>query len=419
MGLGKTVISISLLCDRQYEHTLVVLPLPIITQWYESLRKFTDLLPSEISIYHGKSRKNMNLRGSRVILTTYDIVRRDLVDYTSVLSQFVPYLNCLILDEAHKIRNKKTKTNAICELLKHKGEDIWLLTGTVIMNKYEDFSTLRDYLEVGETAKLRDYYIHLSKSECDLKLPSRSFEEHILQLSKLEREEYSKILQEIGKSAGDYRSEPSQDNLRVILVKILRLRQCCNHPDASLTAKMYNMKVDKTAISSKFQTILDLLRQKPEGDSVVIFSQWTHTLRILSELLTIHKLSHVLFHGDLSESEREHVLGDFKRGRPRIMLINIHAGGVGIELTAANHVILLDSWWNTALEQQAIDRCYRIGQTKEVHVHRLYIKNSIEDWMRGIKESKQQITPHASSVYDKGHLDEILRGILGGTKVPP
>lgn len=213
----------------------------------------------------------------------------------------------------------------------------------------------------------------------------------------------------------DYTSNPTQLNFSYLLVKVLRLRQCCNHSDAALDEKHYKMpsnRHDKQS-SAKFNKIFEIIDSAPSSDKLIVFSQWEHSLHILGNRLRERGVSHLQYNGSFDISERNQTIQEFRTGEKRVLLITLTSGGVGLDMSFANHVILLDSWWNQALEEQAIDRVYRIGQTKKVEVHRLYMNNTIEEWMVETKREKMKVDTQFhkdNQVYiiDKHLLTEIL-----------
>jgi len=405
MGLGKTVITLAMICERNYRAIVVVLPLQILDQWRQSIMRFTNLNATEVCVFQGPRRKSMDLSRYRVVLTTYDVVRTDMDNPDSTLFQARRRFDCLILDEAHKIRNKKTQSYATCCLL---GGDIpakWLLTGTTIINKFADFFTLCEFLDVPgfsrDTFKSatqaadwrKKYYFRMSKLEANLKLPDKSFHQHYLEFDDKHYQDYITLYVEATVLYQKYLADPTQLNFSVLLVKILRLRQCCNHPDAILDQESYQIEENRhdDQSSAKFNKILDIIHQMPVDDKVLIFSQWSHSLEILSSHLRSEGICFLEYNGSQEIGERNRILTNFRNGTKQVLLITITAGGVGLDLSFANHIIIMDSWWNQALEDQAIDRVYRIGQTKKVEVHRLYMSNSIEAWMEEMKREKYKV----------------------------
>jgi SNF2 family DNA or RNA helicase len=411
MGLGKTLTVMGICIERQYERVLVVMPKSLLNQWRREWLNFTELLSEDILIYQGKGRDRYDLSKYRVILTTYDVVRYDYINLCGVS------YDCMIMDEAHKLRNKKTSTYHSCYELGRQIKSKWLLSGTVIHNKYEDVETLCDFLDVSRL-EVKHYYYHLTKLSC-LELPDKSIHEHYLTFGVRHRDDYVSLLMETKKLYETYMSDPSQVNVHHILTKVLRLRQCCNHPDAPLTEVDYKVDLNRhdDLMSAKYRKVIELIMSAPEEDKMLIFSQWSHSLLVLSRYLEKYGISYELYDGSMSDSNRMGILGSFKRGSVRVMLMTLASGGVGLNLTEANHVILLDSWWNEALENQAIDRVYRIGQRKKVEVHRMYMRGTIEEWMREMKNEKSRVNEYfhdREEIYrvDKAKLMEILHRYL-------
>lgn len=403
MGLGKTIITIALICKKQYNRILIVVPLPIIEQWKTSILQFSTLKDKDICLYQGSSRKGMNLMKYKVILTTYETVRIDTVNKCSPLSLVVnsQSLDCLILDEAHKIRNKKTNTNASCTEIGTHIDSKWLLTGTTIHNKFEDFYNLCSFIKIPDLSienltkkEYRDrWYYRLTKLECNLQLPEKSVHEHGLRFDDEHLTEYIELYDETKEVYEDYLARNSRSVFASLLSKILRLRQCCNHPDAILDFEQYKQSQNRHdgLCSAKFLKSLEIIKQLPSSDKIIVFSQWEHTLNVFANFLDCEKIKYLHYNGSLDTKERSKVLSTFKDSSVQVLLITIQSGGVGLDLNFANHIIIMDSWWNHALEEQAIDRVYRIGQRKKVEVHRLYMIDTIEDWMLQMKGEKQTI----------------------------
>src|SRR6185312_14186187 len=172
----------------------------------------------------------------------------------SLLHKSQNEFDCIVLDEAHKIRNKETKTYESCYLLSQECQSKWLLTGTIIHNQFDDFMTLAGFLDLpdfdwkiaDDQQLLQDWkkrhYYRLTKAQCHLQLPEKSLHEHFLEFDEDHWEPYVDIFAEVKQIYADYLSSPSQMNFNNLLSKILRLRQCCNHPDAMLSEKFYKLE---------------------------------------------------------------------------------------------------------------------------------------------------------------------------------
>jgi len=420
MGLGKTVITIAVICQKQYTRTLIVVPLPIIEQWKKALLEFSTLKNKSVCLYQGASRKSKSLVDYKIVLTTYETVRIDMVNKSSPLFLAVnaDFFDCLVLDEAHKIRNKKTNTNTTCTEMGVHISSKWLLTGTTIHNKFEDFYNLCVFIKIPELSmenlvqkEFRDrWYFRLTKLQCNLQLPEKSIHEHALAFDETHLAEYTDLYNETKEVYEDYLARNSRSVIASLLTKILRLRQCCNHPDAILDAEKYKQSQNRHdyLCSAKFLKSLEIIKQIPVGDKVIVFSQWEHTLNVFRSHLDRNGIKYLQYNGSLDTKERSQVLNAFRNSATQVLLITIQSGGVGLDLNFANHVILMDSWWNHALEEQAIDRVYRIGQKKKVEVHRLYMMDTIEEWMLNMKDEKQTIDTmfhEDSQIY---HIDKSL-----------
>jgi SNF2 family DNA or RNA helicase len=408
MGLGKTVISLSMLAKHQemIQQALVVLPLPILEQWRQCFLRMTNIGASNVVVFQGPGRHSIDLSRPKVVLTTYDVIRYDMAlqektNQPSVLYQARDQFQLAIFDEAHKLRNNKTATYQTCYSLTKDIPCKWLLTGTPIHNRYSDYTSLCTFVGVSSDAKTKaEVYYRLTKAEANLQLPEKVITEDHLQADELTRHEYQEIFRETKKLFHQKQEGDGSISFGSILTKILRLRQCCNHPDAYLDDEAYHEPSNRhgTYLSAKMAKILELVTQAPKEDKIIIFSQWEHSLRILTDILQEHGHTSLLYSGRLDQGARTTVLHQFKTRPTRILLLTLTSGGVGLDMSYANHVILMDHWWNLALEEQAIDRIYRIGQTKKVYVHRLFVLNTIEEWMRKMKEEK-------GKVMDKFHLE--------------
>lgn len=420
MGLGKTVITIALLCQKKYQRTLVLVPLPIIEQWKASVLKFSNLKDSDVCIYQGASRKKKNLADYKVVITTYDVVRIDMNDENSYLARGRSLFDCLVLDEAHRIRNRKTCTYAACEDFGEKITSKWLLTGTAIHNKFDDFYNLCRFIKIPYLTKImiareevRDkWYIRLMKSQCNIQLPEKTIHTPlVLHFDSIHQGEYNDLFEETKKLYDEYVADGSRSAFTGLLSKILRLRQCCNHPDAILDSKTFNLLQNRhlEASSSKFNKAIEIVKKTPVDDKIIIFSQWERSLQIFGFQLEKQNIKYLEYNGSLDARQRSQVLNRFRTSDIQVILITIQSGGVGLDLNFANNVIILDSWWNSALEEQAIDRVYRIGQKKPVEVYQIYMMNSIEDWMRQLKSEKSMV---ASQFHEEGSIYEPNREML-------
>jgi SNF2 family DNA or RNA helicase len=500
MGLGKSVVATAIICAKSYHRTLIVMPLSILDQWHSTLTRMTNLAPSEILKYHGASRHNADMSKYRIILTTYDLVRRDLDNKTSCLykAHRAHLFDCMILDEAHRIRNKSTQSYKSCKSISEHMGSKWLLSGTIITNEFDDLLTAIDFLNVGtvtsatgsghkgvDDASLKNwktkYYYYLTKKEAIcagfIHLPEKKIHEHVLKFDPIHGKIYGECFREVREIYRVFLRERTQYNYGCVLEKILRLKQCCNHPDAMLNRSDYSAKSNKTSdtmatksvkdipafvdhikhleydlldvfekttkstvpielvrligeytgdgptisISEKFTKIAELVFLSKVDDNFIIFSQWSHSLDILSLYLSKIGVSWLKYNGSMNLSSKNNVLKSFRDNSVKVLLMTITSGGVGLDLSYINNMVILDSWWNSALEEQAMDRIYRIGQSKSVTIHRLYMVDSIEMWMKELKNEKKMVDVkyhENDEIYhtNKSLLTTLLRRF---TQIPP
>jgi SNF2 family DNA or RNA helicase len=242
-------------------------------------------------------------------------------------------------------------------------------------------------------------------------MPDKVFHAHHLDFDDQHLETYLELQEEVKEVYEAYLASPTHFNYGCLLVKILRLRQCCNHIDAILSQDLFKLPDNRhdELSSAKFDQIVKIIQHAPDHDKLIVFSQWDHSLKLLGHQLTQSKICYLEYNGSLNISSRNNILEQFSKGESRVLLLTLGSGGIGLNLTCANHVILMDSWWNPALENQAIDRVYRIGQTKSVEVHRLCMKETIEEWMDKIKQEKNTIE---HKFHDDNEIYEIDRPML-------
>lgn len=477
MGLGKTIITVAIICAKQFQHCLIVVPLPVVKQWSDALVSFTDLSPNQICFYHGR-RRNPRVFGRskyKVILTTYEMIRIDINNGRINPEEDEFHFDCVIFDEAQKLRNGKTQTHQTCYRMSQKISSRWLLSGTPIVNQYQDIIILNKFLDLDLDQDLdqdqdqglgqkgdstsgslsnsdrisqwkKKYYYRLMKCQCQafLSLPGKEIHCHTLTMTEDHWKYYQCVQQELVGALADLEGTPegvregtpegvregvregrrSRMNFTSILVKILRLKQCCNHVNAMIGSQQFADKGgggrsekkfnnNETMISSvKFDTIMNLYNQKPKDQKMVIFSQWEVSLNILGQYFKSHGIDYLLYHGQLSMEQRQKVLDQFRTDTITVLLMTLTSGGLGLNLTCANHVILMDSWWNQATENQAIDRVYRIGQTRKVEVHRLVVNNTIEQWLVTMKEEKNKTVEYFDQYDDIYHVNRVTLSAL-------
>ncbi len=402
MGLGKTVQTIAFLLAHASEGAaLVVAPASVVPNWRSELQRFSPSLNVQILAEQPDRKAAIDSAGPYdVMLASYGLLSplQDLVCDKQWAS--------ICLDEAHNIKNRGTKTSAACMLL--KGRYRIILTGTPVQNHLGELWNLFQFINPGllgsyeqfhmkyiqpiETlqdgerqqqlqALVSPFMLRRTKQAVAKELPDKTEIYLDVELTADEMALYEVIRRE-----AEQRFKESGDKLSVnTLAEITRLRQ------TACTAEL----TDPTWIagSSKVNAFMELADTIVEGgNSVLVFSQFTSFLQIVARALKEAHIPYLYLDGSLTIKQREQCVNDFQRGKAPIFLISLKAGGVGLNLTAANYVIHLDPWWNPAIEQQATDRAYRIGQTQAVTVYHLISHHTIEEKIIRLHESKRAIS---------------------------
>jgi SNF2 family DNA or RNA helicase len=402
MGLGKTIVSCALLLQKPIQ-TMIMVPTSLIDQWKNEIIHHTPGL--SVSIYHSSTRKTF-VNDADVIITTTSIIANDI----NLGINHFQGIKRLIIDEAHKLRNRKGKTYQKLSLFVNKIPNKVFLTGTPICNKPDDIISLicLSNLDIYNSLGYWRYKNYKVKNTI-LKniLPE-------IMLRKTQAETISSILPSIthrdivikleeGEQMNTY-NHYVNDNMT--LRRILRMRQSLNdHHDICKKSLILN------EISVKMDAIDNILKTIDEDDKVIIFSSFTSVLIQLYERLSKSYTSEEIFlyHGGINLQNRNIILSNFKsKDKSKLILINLKSGGCGLNLVEANHVILIEPYWNDSEPQQAINRVYRLGQKKEVYVYRLIVNNSIETWLLKLQELKKNI----SKIFIDNNKEEKVNDLL-------
>ena len=395
MGLGKTLQALCATTGR----TLVVAPTSVLSNWRDEAHRFRPSL--RVQIYHGLGRR-LDPRAD-LTLTSYAILRLD----TTAL-QAVEW-DCVVLDEAQQIKNPESQAAQAAYALPARQRIA--LTGTPIENRLEELWSQLHFLNrglLGGRADFRNRYarpiaagdreaierlrerikpfvLRRLKREVASELPPRSDVVLRFELSEAERSLYDAV-----RAAGldeAVRALRTGGSLMPALEVLLRLRQAACH--ASLVPGG-PQDVD----SSKLELLLMRLEEaRDDGHRALVFSQWTQLLDRIEPELERNAIGFERLDG--STRDRGAVVKRFQEGSAPVMLVSLRAGGVGLNLTAADHVFLMDPWWNPAVEDQAADRAHRIGQTRPVVVHRLIAQNTVEERILELHASKRALADAA------------------------
>ncbi len=395
MGLGKTLQALTVFSGR----TLVVCPRSVLFNWEAELRRFRPNLRTDL--YHGPARQLK--KRIDVTLTTYAVLR---LDQEKLAKQM---WDTIVLDEAQSIKNADSQAASAARSLKAPFR--LALSGTPVENRLEELWSLMQFANPGLLgtlsnfrirysdaiasgdptaqerlrAKIRPFMLRRTKREVVPELPPRTDSIAYVELDDAERRVYEAV-QAATRQDVVARLNEGVSTL-AILEALLRLRQAACH-----SALVPGQQAER---SSKVEALIDRVTDAvADGHKVLIFSQWTSFLDRVEPSLTSEGISFLRLDG--STTDRAGVVGSFQdENGPPVLLLSLKAGGIGLNLTAADHVFLLDPWWNPAAEDQAADRAHRIGQDKPVFVYRMVTKDTVEERMLVLQERKRALTQAA------------------------
>ncbi len=411
MGLGKTIqVLTHLLAEkeagRQTHPNLIIAPTSLMANWYKEGQRFTPDLNMLILQGHKRQLDFDQVKHADVVLSTYPLIVRD---KDILLKQQFHYL---ILDEAQYIKNPKTKCYQ--ELLEIKSHHTLCMTGTPMENHLGELWALFNFTApglLGEDKKfkklfrdpiekegdltrqkslaqrIRPFMLRRTKEEVATELPAKTEIIHSIELKGAQLDLYEGIrlaMQEKVQNA--VQKKGFAGSQIVILDALLKLRQTCNDPKLLPLEKA--KKMNQSAKREFLLEMLDTLIE--EGRKILLFSSFASMLNILEQDLIDRKINYVMLTGQTRD--RVTPVNQFQEGDAVVMLISLKAGGVGLNLTAADTVIHYDPWWNPAAESQATDRAHRIGQTKPVFVYKLVCKGTVEEKILQMQENKRQLS---------------------------
>lgn len=410
MGLGKTIQILALLISEKSEKgskpSLVVAPTSLLYNWLSEVEKFVPQL-KVLVISGAKEERDQNIEKLSqydLIVTSYPLIRRDIDLY-----QKYEFRYC-ILDEAQHIKNP-TSRNAI-SVKKIQAENCFALTGTPIENSLTELWSIFDFIMPGFllsygkfTKKYEKPIIRENNQEVLIQLKKQISPFILRRLKKdvlkelpekietimtvdLTREQKLVYLSYLNQIKGEIDQEIKDKGFHKSHMKILagltRLRQICCHPKLFLE----NYKGQ----SGKLELLKEVIEESLQGGHrILLFSQFTTMLRMIRELLEHNHLKYFYLDGSTQTKERGNMVNRFNQGEGDLFLISLKAGGTGLNLTGADTVIHFDLWWNPAVEEQATDRAYRIGQENTVQVIKLITKGTIEDKIFHIQEKKKKM----------------------------
>ncbi len=410
MGLGKTVQVIAAVLkfkqdgNLEKKKVLVIVPTTLLTNWQKEIEKFAPTLTP--MIYHGASRSLLT-DGIDLIITTYGMIRSDLAKFKA------KEWHAIVIDEAQNIKNSTTdQTKAVKSL---KTTVRIAMSGTPVENRLSEYRSIMDFVNPGylgsekafETEFATPIQVNHDQDKAALfrkitapfilrrlksdktiisDLPDKIENNHYCSLGREQAALYQNV---VSSAIEDIEQLDGIQRRGMVLKMITSLKQICNHPDNFLKKGSAD-----PAQSGKSLMLIDLLTQIHDaGEKTLIFTQYKEMGDILVKMVEKQFGSAPLFlHGGTTRPQRDALVEEFQNRRNKwIFVLSLKAGGTGLNLTAASHVIHHDLWWNPAVEAQATDRAYRIGQTKNVMVNRLLTKGTFEEKIDDMLKSKKNL----------------------------
>ena len=412
MGLGKTLQTISFLCHLfeadEASKFLIVCPSSLIYNWKQELDKFAPHLATYIHHGSGRNFEQFIQSDMSVCITGYATLRNDVEQFE------IPYWDAIVLDESHAIKNLHAKTTKAVYQLKAKSKIA--LSGTPILNNTFDLYSQMNFLlpdllggqeffrneyanpidKSGDKGKMEalnkltaPFILRRHKSQVAKDLPPKTESIMWCTMSQEQQDAYEYIKARIRDSIFlSIKSEGFSGSKMGILAGITKLKQICASPALVKDAEIETKK------SVKMERLLNELENNLQDSKVLVFSQFNSMLDLLSKELRERGISHFHLSGQTPVEKRAEMISEFQEegSQQSVFLLSLKAGNAGITLTAADYVFLLDPWWNSAVEQQAIDRTHRIGQDKHVFAYKMICKNSIEEKIIQLQAKKNTLS---------------------------
>lgn len=383
VGLGKTILSIGTMLGNYVNRTLIILPKSLVCQWESQIKQFTSFLHVHVI---RKSTDTITLfddePGHVYVMSQSLLNLRNSTVGTSVVHNV--FWDRIIVDEAHMLRNSKSKLYEACSMLQTNIR--WALTATPVMNRMVDYVNIMQWIGVskflcqGEKSCITDRFI-LRRTKEDVRAfnPSLKMNECVVQIKNIpfqsveEADMYLEVFNQERRMIQTKIKTTTTD----LLEHLLRIRQICIHPQLyfdGIAKKDPNRMIRWSRDTTKVKALMSCLRDQPEEDKSIVFCQFTKEMDIYQDVLNESEFKCVRLDGRMSLGDRDKAVQAFcKDPSIRVFLVQINTGGAGINLQVANRIYITAPNWNPALEYQAIGRAHRTGQTKTVYVTKFCI----------------------------------------------
>lgn len=409
MGLGKTIQILAFLLRQKTKSkkaNLIVVPTTLLFNWKNEVAKFSPDL--SILFYHGlkRNKDTKEFKKFDLIITTYGTMMRDIL----ILKKYL--FNYVILDESQAIKNPGSRRFKASTLLRAKNR--LTLTGTPIENNTFDLYAQMDFLNPGFLGNQKHFKDNYSIPIDKNRDPIRAAELQNLITPFILRRTKEQVATELPAKTEDFiYCEPEEEQRKVydafrnkyrnyllnkieddgigkskiyVIEGLMKLRQICDSPE------ILSDKEDYGKQSVKVKELIRHIKEKTGKHKILVFSQFVKMLKIIERELKIENIEYEYLDGQSTQKARQASVNNFQENENiRVFLISLKAGGTGVNLTAADYVYIFDPWWNPAVENQAIDRCYRIGQDKKVIAYRMICKNTIEEKIMIHQENKRKV----------------------------
>lgn len=414
MGLGKTVQLIAYLLHvhepkKSLTPSLIICPTSVLGNWQKELAKFAPAL--KVQTHYGSARtKEIDLEAD-IVITTFGTAMQDIESLQNIM------WSSITLDEAQNIKNMHTKQSRAIRKL--TGLHHIALTGTPVENRLSELWSIFDFIHKGYLGSFKrfqeNYIVPIERDSSEstkhkLRIKIQPFllrrtkqdPELLLNLpEKLEQREYCALTTEqaalyeslIQETVSKLDTLSGFEKKGLILKMLSKLKQLCNHP-ALYLKEPFDDANDMLDRSEKLARIVTLAGEiAARGEQCLIFTQYIGMGHLLQHCLTeLYQIDAPFLTGSMPKNQRDHLVEAFQAGEFPVFLLSLKAGGTGLNLTAASHVLHADRWWNPAVENQATDRAYRIGQTNFVHVHKFLTIGTIEEKIDKLLVEKQALS---------------------------
>lgn len=400
MGLGKTIQSITFILSKIEKvggKYLIVSPSSVVYNWEKEFEQFapsvkTAVISGTIEERESQLKEALETEEIDVLITSYPLIQRDITYYEK------HHFQTIILDESQNVKNDTTKTTRAVRRL--QANNIFALSGTPIENNLNElwslfsiilpglFQSKSVFNEMSESEiaqKIHLFVLRRMKEDVLDDLPPKTETIEYIELSEEQKRLYQTQLSLIRNDLKSLIEEDTFEQNRMrVLAGMTRLRQICCDPRL--------IDEDYEGGSAKLDRLIEYLKEALENNKrVVLFSQFTSMLSIIRDILDDFDVSYHYLDGSTPKKDRLELTTRFNEGEKDLFLISLRAGGTGLNLTGGDTVILYDSWWNPAIEDQAADRVHRFGQQKSVQVIRMIMKGTIEEGINELQEQKREL----------------------------